>query len=60
MEQHWIAEQVWSCETQEDLDALLARGGPEYVTIRDLIVHAALDEVKSCEDAKEMLAQFRL
>ena len=60
-QQHQIADMIWSCESQEDVDQLIANLPPAYqqdaVVIHQLMIAAVMDQymevdlsVKDCID----------
>ena len=57
--QHKIADALWNCDTQEDLDIVLTVYGNEATIVKELIILASLDEEvkteKDCAQAIEML-----
>lgn len=55
-----IAERLWTCGSQRELDTLLRSGGHEYVAMRDLMLVAAMDPVDTVDDANKVLDKFRL
>jgi hypothetical protein len=58
--QHQIADMIWSCDSQKDLDTLISVMPPEYkqdaVTVHELMLAAVFDQqLEIREDVKELI-----
>jgi hypothetical protein len=53
-QQHQIADMIWSCESQEDVDQLIRNLPPAYkqdaVTVHTLMIAAVMDSFEDITD----------
>jgi len=59
-QQYQIADMIWSCESQEDVDRLLKAMPPEYkqdaVTVHTLMIAAVMDQHEEItDDVKDII-----
>ena len=57
-EQCKIASILWACETQEEADEVVERGGIEYAKIRSLLIAAVFDDVEHLKEANAILSKY--
>ena len=50
--QKMIAQLLWNCPSRVEVDMLCRAGGPEFYTMRDLILATALDEIEDTDLAE--------
>lgn len=53
--QHAIADALWKAESMNDVQTVIRLFGQEAVTIRDLMVAAAFDNITDVSDAAALL-----
>jgi 23S rRNA C2498 (ribose-2'-O)-methylase RlmM len=64
-QQHQIADLIWSCDTQEDVDRLIQNLPPEYqrdaVTVHELMIAAVMDQYQEgiTEDVQAIIDRCR-
>jgi hypothetical protein len=58
-EQCKIASILWACETQEEADEVVDRGGIEYAKIRSLLIAAFFDDVEHIKDAQALIERIK-
>jgi hypothetical protein len=58
-EQCKIASILWACETQEEADEAVERGGIEFAKIRSLLIAAVFDDVEHTKDAQTLIARIK-
>ena len=58
-EQCKIASILWACETQEEADAVVKKGGIEYAKIRSPLIAAVFDDVEHIRDAQELIERIK-
>lgn len=58
-EQCKIASILWACETQEEADEVVERGGIEYAKIRSLLIAAVFDDVEHIRDAQALIERIK-
>jgi hypothetical protein len=59
-EQRRIADIMWACQTNEEVNVVLRTFGREAYVVREMLIAATFDEADSVEEAKEYLARFAL
>lgn len=59
-EQRRIADLMWECQTNDEVNVLLRTFGVEAYIVREMLIAATYDETDSVETAKEYLARFAL
>lgn len=58
-EQCKIASILWACETQEEADEVVEKGGIEYAKIRSLLIAAVFDDVEHIRDAQALIERIK-
>ena len=63
-QQYQIADMIWSCDTQADVDRLIRNLPPEYkqdaITIHELMIAAVFDDyMEITEDVKDCIDRCR-
>ncbi len=63
-QQHQIADMIWSCESQADVDKLIQNLPPAYKqdaeTIHQLMIAAVMDQYEDItEDVKDIINSIR-
>ena len=61
-QQHQIADMIWSCESQEDVERLIRNLPPAYqkdaVVIHDLMIAAVMDQhMEITEDVSALISR---
>ena len=59
-EQKRIADLMWACQTNEEVNVLLRAFGLEAYIVREMLVAATYDEVEDVAFAQQVLKPFRL
>jgi hypothetical protein len=58
-EQCKIASILWACETQEEADEVVEKGGIEFAKIRSLLIAAAFDDIEHIRDAQALVERIK-
>lgn len=58
-EQCKIASILWACETQEEADEAVKKGGIEFAKIRSLLIAAVFDDVEHIRDALALIERIK-
>jgi hypothetical protein len=63
-QQHQIADMIWSCESQQDVDRLIRNLPPQYkrdaVVIHELMIAAVMDSYEDItDDVKDLIHSIR-
>ena len=53
-----IADTLWTCNTQAEVQEAVERGGIEYAKIYSLMIAASFDNVPNTEMAMEVLSKY--
>ena len=59
-EQRRIADLMWACQTNEEVNVLLRAFGLEAYIVREMMVAATYDEVEDVALAQQVLKPYRL
>lgn len=59
-EQRRIADLMWACQTNEEVNVVLRAFGLEAYIVREMLVAATYDEVEDVALAQQALKPFRL
>ena len=59
-EQARIADLMWACQTNEEVNVLLRAFGVEAYIVREMMIAATYDEVEDVAFAQQVLKPFRL
>lgn len=58
-EQRRIADALWAAESLEQVDQIIRQYGAMALTIKELMLAAAFDDISDLEQAQDLLEQFR-
>lgn len=53
-----IADALWTCNTREEVEEAIEKGGIEYAKIYSLMIVASFDNVLNTEMAMELLSKY--
>ncbi len=53
-----IADALWACDTREEVEEAIEKGGIEYAKIYSLMIVASFDNVPNTEMAMELLSKY--
>jgi predicted DNA-binding protein len=59
-EQRRIADLMWACQSNEEVNVLLRAFGVEAYVVREMLIAATYDEVEDVAFAQQVLKPFRL
>lgn len=59
-EQTRIAELLWNCETNREVDVVLKTFGLDAYIVREMMIAATFDQVEDVAFAQQVLKPFRL